>query len=156
MIFVSRSLDTISSSQHELTEQFFRSNMDEQMTNQLAAVAERLAAAAESLERALSERDALAAKVDRIVASIDERAATQLTGMRELEQRAAGLERENAELKASAGRKTMSPLVAGLLTKNGIDDARFDAATLDKALSSLPIDQRVAVKAEMARAGLIE
>jgi hypothetical protein len=50
----------------------------------------------------------------------------------------------------------MSPLVSGLLAKSGIEEARFDSATLDKALSSLSLDQRIAVKAEMARAGLIE
>jgi DNA repair exonuclease SbcCD ATPase subunit len=142
-----------------------RSNMNEQMTTQLAAVAERLAAAAESLERAMGERDGLAAKVDRIVASIDERAETESAGAKELEQRLAALERENAELKTKAaelhahagtGRKTISPLVSGLLSKSGVEEARFDPATLDKALSSLALDQRVAVKAEMARAGMIE
>ncbi len=138
--------------------------MDEQLTNQLAAVAERLAAAAESLERALAGRDELAAKVDRIVAAIDDRAT--LAAATELEQRAAALERENAELKAQAGelkaealrggRKTLSPLVSGLLAKSGVEEAHFDSAALDKALAPLTLDQRIAVKAEMARAGMIE
>ena len=124
--------------------------MDEQITNQLAAVAERLAAAAEALEKALAD------KVDRIVAAIDDCVTTT---MKQADERAAALERENAELKAQAqrnGRKTLSPLVSGLLAKNGMDEARFDSAALDKALAALSLDQRIAVKAEMARAGMIE
>lgn len=82
----------------------------------------------------------------------------------ELEQRTAELERENAELKVQAGRlarKTLPPLVSALLTKScGLSDtdsaARLDSAALDKALGSLSLEQRIAVKAEMARAGMIE
>jgi hypothetical protein len=36
-----------------------------------------------------------------------------------------------------------------------VEGERFDAATLDKALGSLSVEQRIAVKTEMARAGLL-
>ena len=69
------------------------------------------------------------------------------------------LERENSELKAQAsrlGRKTLSPLTSALLSKTGVDGAALDMAVLDRALAPLSTEQRIAVKAEMARAGMIE
>ncbi|MFB3815883.1 MAG: hypothetical protein ACE14L_17405 [Terriglobales bacterium] len=142
--------------------------MDEEMTNQFADTAGRLAAAAEALEKALgrleAQQQAMEQKVQRIVAAIDERAAEyQAEETRRLQQRVAELERENGELRASvsqarATRKTLSPLVSTLLTKScGYEEGtRMDAGALEKALASLSLEQRIAVKAEMARAGMIE
>ena len=138
--------------------------MNEEVMQQLTASAEKLASAAEVLDRLLQRLDqqheALSAKVDRIVAAIDERATQD--GNEEtaeiLKQRLAELERNNNELKAQAARlsrKTLPPLVTTLLAKGVAETDNIDAATLDKALSSLSIEQRIAVKAEMARAGLI-
>jgi hypothetical protein len=49
--------------------------------------------------------------------------------------------------------------MCALLAKSSVADidaaGHMDLAALDKALSSLSLDQRIAVKAEMARAGLI-
>ncbi len=143
--------------------------MDEQLITQLTASAQQLAAAAEALENALTRFDAqhqeLNAKVDRIVAAIDETIAEHhqrddaaLAQTAELQSRIAELERANAELKAQAARasrKTLPPLVSALLAKNNADDA-LDTTALDKALNSLSVEQRIAVKAEMARAGLLE
>ena len=71
----------------------------------------------------------------------------------------AELEKANHDLKAQSARmarKTLSPLVSALLTKSGTDmDDKMDAAALDKTLHSLTVEQRIAVKAEMARAGMI-
>lgn len=142
--------------------------MDEHENNaaSLTAVAERLAAAAEALDQAVARLAAhadaqsaeLDAKVDRIVAAVDEGAVLR----QHLEGRIAELERANAELKASAadlaaraGRKTLSPAMTALLSKSGVETSALDPATLDKALAGLGVEQRVAVKAEMARAGLI-
>jgi len=144
--------------------------MDEHETNGVAALAgigERLAAAAEALDRAAGKLSAhvesqganLNVKIDRIVAAVDEG-----TLLREqLQARIAELEQANADLKANAadlaaraGRKTLSPAMTALLAKSGVETSpAVDAATLDKALSALSVEQRVAVKAEMARAGLI-
>jgi chromosome segregation ATPase len=128
--------------------------MEEETMQQLVASAEKLASAAEALERALAGLDeqhaALNAKVERIVAAIEEKAPEE--GLKE---RVAELERANAELKAQAGRlsrKTLPPMVTALLGK---DSEEMGTGKLDKALSSLSVEQRIAVKAEMARAGLI-
>ena len=137
--------------------------MNEELTQQIIASAERLASAAESLEKAVGRLDAqqqaLNAQVDRIVAAVDE---NETESRRQLGARVAELERTNAELKAetsrhTAARKTLPPLVTALLAKTGIEgQEKIDMATLDKALALLTVDQRIAVKAQMASAGLIE
>jgi len=137
--------------------------MNEELTQQIIASAERLASAAESLEKVVGRLDAqqqaLNAQVDRIVAAVDE---NETESRRQLGARVAELERNNAELKAettrhAAARKTLPPLVTALLAKTGIEgQEKIDMATLDKALALLTVDQRIAVKAQMASAGIIE
>jgi len=139
--------------------------MNEEMTQQLVATAERLASAAETLDRVLerldAQQEALNAKVDRIVAAVEEHPVRLSSDDRsqKLENRVAELEKTNNELKAQAARmarKTLSPLVTALLSKNQADVGdKLDPAVLDKALQSLSVEQRIAVKAEMARAGMI-
>jgi len=143
--------------------------MDEQNTAQLASSAERLAAAADAIEAVLARIEAsqqtLNEKVDRIIAAIEETATREREQLQDGElasarTRVSELQRQNEELKAQASRvtrKTLSPLVAGLLSKNGVEDstAVIEAGALDKALATLSIDQRIAVKAELARAGMI-
>ena len=143
--------------------------MNEEMTQQLTATAERLANAAEALDRVLqkldSQQEALNAKVDRIVAAVEERPAQgdlQAAGdrTRKLEARVDELEKANQELKAQAARmsrKTLSPLTAALLSKTSTEPGeKLDPAMVDKTLQALSVDQRIAVKAEMARAGMID
>jgi primosomal protein N'' len=140
--------------------------MNEEMVQQMMAAAERLAAASEALDRVLGRLDAqqetLNAKVDRIVAAVEEsitQTGRRTEGTSGFEQRVAELEKSNADLKAQAARlarKTLSPVVSALLAKNEIEGERYDAAVLDKTLSALSVEQRIAVKAEMARAGMIE
>jgi predicted RNase H-like nuclease (RuvC/YqgF family) len=143
--------------------------MNDKMTQQLAATAERLASAAETLNRVLekldAQQEALNAKVDRIVAAVEEQADggqvgdTESEGKRKLQERVAELEKANEELKAQAtrtARKTLSPMVTALLSKNGDNGEALEAAALDKILQPLSVEQRIAVKAEMARAGMIE
>jgi phage terminase large subunit-like protein len=152
--------------------------MNEEVVQQLMATAERLANAAESLDRVLgrldAQQEALNAKVDRIVAAVDEPArpagqaeATHSVallsqgGLRQLQERVAELEKSNADLKAQAARamrKTLPPMVSAILAKSGTDTSgeKIDKAVLDKTLGSLSVEQRIAVKAELARAGMIE
>lgn len=145
--------------------------MNDEMTQQLVATAERLANAAEALDRVLGrldgQQEALNAKVDRIVAAVEERldevganhVPTDGDDAHTLKQRVTELEKTNSDLKAQAtrlARKTLPPLVSALLSKNGAAGDRLEAAVLDKTLQSLTVDQRIAVKAEMARAGMIE
>ena len=135
--------------------------------DQLAAAADRLANAAETMDRVLgkldAQHDALNAKVDRIVAAVEERGTdlnAENQGSRELERRVAELEKANNDLKAQAARltrKTLSPFVSALLSKNNAEPGeKIEASALDKTLQSLSVEQRIAVKAEMARAGMIE
>ncbi len=144
--------------------------MDQEMTEQLAATAGKLANAAETLDRVLgrldAQQEALNAKVDRIVAAVEERAIANSEhddasdDAKALEKRVAELEKTNTDLKAQAvrmSRKTLSPLVAGLLSKNFPEAGdKLDSAALSKTLQSLSVEQRIAVKAEMARAGMID
>src|SRR5580658_6686510 len=140
--------------------------MNEEMMQQLMATAERLANAAESLDRVLGRLDAqqesLNVKVDRIVAAVDESGSHPAYGdaSRQLQDRVAELEKSNSDLKAQAARvmrKTLPPMVSALLAKN--DEAgneKIDKGVLDKTLQALSVEQRIAVKAELARAGMIE
>lgn len=147
--------------------------MSEEMVQQLMATAERLASAAESLDRVLgrldAQQDALNAKVDRIVAAVDDRSLYESThqesanveATRQLQERVAELEKSNTDLKAQAARmvrKTLTPMVSSILAKSGTDSSgeRIEKGVLDKTLQSLSMEQRIAVKAELARAGMIE
>jgi hypothetical protein len=140
--------------------------MNEEMVQQLMATAERLASAAESLDRVLgrldAQQDALNAKVDRIVAAVDERSSyepAESDATRHLQQRVAELEKSNTELKVQAARavrKTLPPLVSAILAKADNGSEKLEKGVLDKTLQSLSVEQRIAVKAELARAGMIE
>jgi peptidoglycan hydrolase CwlO-like protein len=142
--------------------------MNEEMVQQLMATAERLASAAESLDRVLgrldAQQDALNAKVDRIVAAVDEHGsfeALESDATRQMQERVAELEKSNTDLKAQAARmvrKTLPPMVSAILAKSGTDTGseKIEKGVLDKTLQSLSVEQRIAVKAELARAGMIE
>jgi len=147
--------------------------MNEEIVQQMMAAAERLAAATETLDRVLGKLDAqqemLNAKVDRIVAAVEENLARGAgshvsqnqgdMGHPELQERVAQLEKSNADLKAQASRmarKTLSPVVSALIGKNEIEGERLDPAVLNKTLAALSVEQRIAVKSELARAGMIE
>ncbi|HEV2397783.1 MAG TPA: hypothetical protein VGS27_12630 [Candidatus Sulfotelmatobacter sp.] len=142
--------------------------MNEEVMQQLMATAERLATAAESLDRVLgkldAQQEALNAKVDRIVASVEEHEEIEAStdeATRQLQERVADLEKSNSELKAQAtrmARKTLPAMVTTILAKNGVEASgeKIDKSILDKTLQTLSLEQRIAVKAELARAGMIE
>ncbi|MGI4829455.1 MAG: hypothetical protein ACRYFU_14860 [Janthinobacterium lividum] len=137
---------------------------------------ERMCAAAASLERAaelMAERQvALAAEaeqsVGRIVATVESQREAELAErLRMTEVKLAEAEGRIAELAAAAsspvagaGRKTLSSGMTAMLAKQGISTdglqaGRIEAGSLDAALTSLSIEQRFAVKAELLRAGLL-
>jgi predicted RNase H-like nuclease (RuvC/YqgF family) len=142
--------------------------MSEEVVQQLMATAERLANAAESLDRVLgridAQQEALNTKVDRIVAAVDEHASYEperSEGTRQLQERVAELEKSNADLKAQASRlarKTLPPMVSAVLSKSFGETGgeKIEKGVLDKTLQSLSVEQRIAVKSELARAGMIE
>ncbi|HTR24666.1 MAG TPA: hypothetical protein VMI10_11835 [Terriglobales bacterium] len=148
--------------------------MNGEIVKQMMEAAERLATAAESLDRVLGKLDAqqevLNAKVDRIVAAVEESIAPAETQRKmeaeaglaraaELGARVTELEKSAAELRAQTSRmarKTLSPVVAALIAKNEIEGEKIDPAVLNKTLAALSVEQRIAVKTELARAGMIE
>ncbi len=143
--------------------------MNEEMLQQLTATAERLANAAESLDRVLgrldAQQEALNAKVERIAAAVEERGPYEISARgesaRQLHERLTELEKSNADLKAQAARmarKTLPPMVSAILAKScGEPGAeKLDKGVLDKTLQSLSVEQRIAVKSELARAGIID
>jgi hypothetical protein len=115
----------------------------EEKLDQLAA---RLAAAVELLERAVPRVNAEA--VGPIVAMVEGGREAELT------ERLAEAEKTIAALRASAqtheGRKT---LPVSLLAKQ--EGGAADAGALDAALGGLSLEQRIAVKSQLMRAGLV-
>jgi predicted RNase H-like nuclease (RuvC/YqgF family) len=143
--------------------------MNEEVMQQLTATAERLANAAESLDRVLGrldrQQEALSTKVDRIVAAVEERPTHEISargeGARQLQERMAELEKSNADLKVQAARmarKTLAPMASAILAKASEEagNDKIDRGVLDKTLQSLSVEHRIAVKSELARAGIID
>ena len=140
--------------------------MEIEMKDELGSTVERLAAAAGMLEQAverLTQRQndfALDAEasIGRIVATVEARREA------ELEEKLAVAEAQIAELKAAAGsvpatvthgRKTLPVAMVNLLAKQGVTVDSMEAGAVDAALGSLSIEQRIAVKAQLMRAGLL-
>jgi hypothetical protein len=144
--------------------------MNSELTKQFLESSARLAAASEALEQTIARLDAqhneLTTKIDRMVAAVDDTAERKTLEERvsELIGKKEELEKQNADLKAQAVRatssanmrKTLPPIVSALLAKNGLDASdKFEVSALDKILAPLSVEQRIAVKGEMARAGVI-
>ena len=146
-------------------------------------VAERLEAAAALLERSLAwleeRQSALSGQVEKISATVE-----QTRREEELEQKLAEAERVIAELKAAAERtageersateqldaagvtkpsqaavspvrRTLPAATTEMLAKHGIGEGPVDVKTLDAALNGLSLEQRIAVKSQLHRAGAI-
>jgi exonuclease VII small subunit len=124
----------------------------------------RFEAAAERLEKTvawLEERQAaMTGEVARIVATVDGGVEAR---QRELERKLAEAEQQIAELKGQAesqqagrrgSRKTLPAATVQLLAKQGIGSVEgLESGSLDAALAGLSLEQRIAVKAQLARAG---
>jgi hypothetical protein len=101
---------------------------------------------------------AMAAEAQEVVGRIT--ATVESAREAELERRLAEAEAKIAELTAAAethtpGRKTLPVGMATMLAKQGVTVESMEAAAIDGALASLSIEQRIAVKAELMRAGLL-
>jgi hypothetical protein len=149
--------------------------MEDNNVLDLMEAAGRLEAVAASLEQAaelLAERQrVLLAQetVGPIVATIEEASPISPLREQELERRLAEAEAKIAQLTAHApqpagrtqpaGRQTLATGTVSLLAKQGVaveaGGMALEAAALDGALASLSIEQRIAVKAELLRAGLL-
>lgn len=119
----------------------------------------RLEAAASLLERAaalLEERESsISGEVRKIVAAVE------TSREAELEKKLEAAEQQIAELKAQmeaqekTPRRTVPASTAQFLAKQGISSLEsLEAGTLDAALNGLSLEQRIAVKAQLLRAGV--
>jgi ATP-dependent Lon protease len=124
-------------------------------------ITERLEAATTLLERTLSwleeRQGALSGEVEKISATVE-----QSRRETELAEKLAAAERELAEVKAAAAQNVLNPLrrtvpatTSEMLAKHGIGDGPVDVRTLDAALAGLSLEQRIAVKSQLLRAGSI-
>ena len=120
---------------------------------------ERLEAATTLLEKTLSwleERQSLlTGEVERISATVE-----QSRRETELAEKLAAAERELAEVRAAQTtanplRRTLPATTSEMLAKHGIGDGPVDVRALDAALSGLSLEQRIAVKTQLLRAGAI-
>lgn len=128
------------------------------MEKEVEAIVERLDATTQQLEELLGRIEArqseLAGEVERISATVE-----QSRRESELEQRLQAAEQELAQLKASAPavqlRKTVPAATSELLAKRGLstDGGPIDVRSLDAALAGLSLEQRIAVKTQLQRAG---
>jgi hypothetical protein len=128
-----------------------------------------LAAAAAHLERTAATIEArvadLGGDVPKVVAAVESdpfaRLAELEAKLQAMEQR---IDQQFAELRstpaasltAAAGRKTLPVAAAHLLAKHGIDTLdQVNGGALDAALNGLSLEQRIAVKSQLMRAGLM-
>jgi hypothetical protein len=138
---------------------------------------QRLEAAATLMERTLGWLDerhqALSSAVERITATVEstQREEALLAKLEEVE-------RELAQLRAAAGqnataqkvsagagdgfpkallpmRRTLPTATAEMLSKQGFGDGVVDVRSLDAALVGLSLEQRIAVKSQLRRAGAV-
>jgi|GEM_PF-368372 len=145
--------------------------MEHEIKNELSAAMERLAETTGMLQHAverLAERESTfaleaEATIGRIVATVESRRETELEQkLAAAEARLAATEDQLAELRASApatvtnsGRKTLPTAMVNLLAKQGVTVDSMEAGSLDAALVSLSLEQRIAVKTQLMRAGLL-
>lgn len=123
-------------------------------------IVERLESAAILLEKTLAwleeRQGALSGEVERISATVE-----QTRRETELQEKLAAAERELKDLKATAQstaapvRRTVPSGTAEMLAKHGIGEGPVEVRTLDAALSGLSLEQRIAVKTQLLRAGAI-
>ncbi|MDP9040231.1 MAG: hypothetical protein M3O02_13330 [Acidobacteriota bacterium] len=150
--------------------------MEMEFANQLAATIERLAAASGLLEQAVerfhtqlanglaashsdfaaSAEAAVQSTIERIVATVDATRDSELAAKLDAaEQRIAELEARAASPAAATGRKTLPAIAHNLFSKHGMSADSIQAGALDAALVHLSLEQRIAVKAELMRAGML-
>ncbi len=134
------------------------------LTGRMERMEARLEAAASLFERAatlLEERESsMSGEVRKIVAAVETSREAEL--QRKLE----AAEQQIAELRAQiearpeaqpkSARKTVPASTAQFLAKQGITSLEsLEASALDAALTGLSLEQRIAIKAQLLRAGVV-
>ena len=142
-----------------------------------AQTGESMVALTESMERMEARLEAATALFERAAALIEQQesdrtgevrkivAAVETGREAELQRRLDAAEQTIAELRAQMeaqaegpkpGRKTVPATTAQFLAKQGIASLdSLEAGTLDAALNGLSLEQRIAVKAQLLRAGVV-
>jgi len=130
------------------------------METEQKEIGERLEAATTLLERTLNwleeRQGALTGEVERISATVE-----QSRREAELGEKLAAAERELGELRAAATtvvsplRRTVPAATSEMLAKHGIGEGPVNVRALDAALAGLSLEQRIAVKTQLLRAGAI-
>jgi hypothetical protein len=131
------------------------------METEQKEIGERLEAATTLLERTLNwleeRQGALTGEVERISATVE-----QSRREAELGEKLAAAERELGELRAAAATTVVNPLrrtvpaaTSEMLAKHGIGEGPVNVRALDAALAGLSLEQRIAVKTQLLRAGAI-
>jgi hypothetical protein len=112
--------------------------MEMEMNIDLAATVgetvDRLAAASNLLEQTVARLEAQIAAAEQSIADLQARATTA---------------------PVVTGRKTLPTAMTTLLAKQGVTVDSLEAGSIDAALSSLSLEQRIAVKSQLLRAGLL-
>ena len=139
--------------------------MEVMSVQETKGLVERLEAAATLMERTLGwledRQRALSSEVDRISATVEctRREEELLVKLQEVERELAGL-RASAAASGESFPKALQPLrrtlpssTAEMLAKHGIGEGAVDIRTLDAAMVGLSLEQRIAVKSQLRRAG---
>lgn len=139
---------------------------------------ENMVALSESMERMEARIEAAASLFERAAARIEEResersgevrkivAAVETTRETELQKKLDAAEQQIGELRAQigakadatpqSGRRTVPASTAQFLAKQGIATLEsLEAGALDAALTGLSLEQRIAVKAQLLRSGVV-
>jgi chromosome segregation ATPase len=119
----------------------------------------RIEAAASLFERAAAQIEERQGEVQKIVAAVEtSREAELRTKLEAAEQQIAELRAQmeaRPEAPPQAARRTVPATTAQFLAKQGIPSLEsLEAGALDAALNGLSLEQRIAVKAQLLRAGL--
>jgi uncharacterized coiled-coil protein SlyX len=139
--------------------------MELEANNTLNDGLERLNAAVLLLERAVADLERREGEVHKIVAAV-EPGAELSQREQELHCKLAQAEQQIAELKAiglreqeikaASARKTLPAVTTHLLAKQSVTALdSIEAGALDAALTGLSLEQRIAVKAQLLRAGAL-
>lgn len=128
----------------------------------------RLESAATLLERTLGwleeKQEEISGQVEKISATVEmskreeELAAKLMEAERQIEElRAASEDRGVVGVPRvlQSLRRTLPSSAVDMLAKQGLDESSVDVRTLDAALTGLSLEQRIAVKSQLRRAGAI-
>jgi len=149
--------------------------MNEKIVKTLDALAQASQATSNELANLRAALDDLRGAQNSLAMVVERTLATQAapaaleTRVEELARAGEELRRQNQAMRAQAEsfsaqqtRKTIPAQVLTLLAKSGVGadvigaNGRVDSGVLDRALDGLPVEQRIAVKSQLARAGVLE